>query len=197
MFYRILRYALSFLVSASAFAFAQEIPPSPPSHVIAAAQAAFPEYGGGTTFDAILKSGGTLPDPIVIPKSFDPAPGGSVLGAPTYPSPHIASLVGRSDFVALGTPLKRWTYPIVGNSSSVSIYLVHLRSVTIQGKENLVAGRDIYIARAGGPFVYEGHNFRAIDPNFQLFHLNEPYLFFGSQVIPGLYKVDSDRALKE
>ena len=138
-----------------------------------------------------------MPDPIVVPKTFDPSPGGSVFGAAPYPSPHVASLVGRSDFVGIGTPLKRWTYPTVNKSFAVSIYLVRLRSVTIRGKESLSSGRDIFIARAGGPVTYKQHNFRAIDPNFQLFHLNEPYLFFGSQVVPGLYKVDSDRVLKE
>lgn len=168
----------------------------PPSAVVAAAESSFPEYGNAPTFDQILKSGGPLPSTIVIPRTFDNTPNGSVFGAPQYPSPHVMSIVGRSDFAATGVPTRRWTFPLVGNTFTVSIYLVHVTSVAIPGKDGVMAGQDIYVARAGGPITYKGQVFRGIDPNFQLFHLNEPYIFLGSKIADGIYKVDSDRVLK-
>lgn len=169
---------------------------NPPSAVVAAAQSAFPEYENGPTFDEILRSGRSLPATIVIPRTFDTTPNGSVFGAPEYPSPHIMSIVGRSDFAAIGVPTKRWTFPLVGKTFTVSIYLVHVTSAAIPGKDSLIAGQDIYVVRAGGPITYSGQAFRGIDPNFQLFHLNEPYLFLGSKIASETYKVDPDRVLK-
>jgi len=175
---------------------AQNTTASPSAEILAAAASAFPEYDSGPTFDTILKSGSNFPNPIIIPRTFDTTPGGSVFRAPSYPSPHLTRLVGRSDFVGVGVPLKRWTVPLSGNTFAASIYLVHITSPTVLGKESISAGSDIYVVRAGGPFSYEGHAFRAIDPNFHLFHLNQPYLFFGSRIISGLYKVDSDGSLQ-
>lgn len=169
----------------------------PPDQLIAAATAAFPEYDQGPTFDAILNSGDTPPNPILIARTFDPTPGGAMYPASRFPSPHITQLVSRSDFVGIGIPLKRWTYPLDKKSFTVSIYLVHLTSVTIPGKDGVGAGRDVFVARAGGPIQHAGHNFRAIDPNFQLFHLNEPYLFFATKLQANLYKVNCDHVLKE
>lgn len=167
-----------------------------PPQVEKVAAAAIPEYSTGANFDTILASGTSMPDPIVIARSYDARPHGSVFGGPNYPSRHLKALVSRSDFVGIGIPVKRWTIPNENNTFAVSVYLVHLTSVTIPGKEDLLAGQDVYVVRAGGGVTYKGHHFRAIDPDFHLFHLNEAYLFFGSQISPGVYKVDSPRTFK-
>ena len=165
--------------------------------VATAAKSAFPEYEGGSTFDSILASGTTFPDPIIIIRSYDANPGGGPANQPPlYPSQHIKNLVNRSDFAGIGVPLKRWTFPTSDNTFAVSVYLVHVSTVSIPGKEKVAEGQDIYIARAGGPITYLGHNFRAVNPDFQLFRLNEPYFFFAENIGPNLFKVDAPRTLK-
>jgi hypothetical protein len=183
-------------LSLSRVCVAQEISPTLPPEVAKAAVTAFPEYDTGTTFDTILQSGTNFPDPIVITRSYDANAKAGVVNPPLYPSHHMKSLVMRSDFVGTGVPLKRWTLPLKENSFAVSVYLVHVTDVAVPGKEGIGSGSDIYIARPGGMVAYHGHNFRTIDPDFELFHLNEQYIFFASQIAPGLYKVDAPRTLK-
>lgn len=182
--------------------YAQANYPAPPTEVVAAAVRSFAEYDTGTSADAILAQGGSAgssPDqPVVLTRSFDPGPGGGVFGAtkPTYPSAHITSLMSRSDFAGVGTPVANWSYPLPNHSFAVTVYLVNVNRVGVPGKEAISTGSTIYIAQAGGQFTINGRSFRAIDTNFQPFRLNEPYLFFGTMLGPHLFKVDSEQVLK-
>ncbi len=176
---------------------------APSAEVIAAAVGAFAEYDTGTSADAILAQGGSAgnsPDqPVILRRSIDPAPGGGIFSAtkPTYPRAHIVSLMSRSDFVGVGTPVADWSYPLPNHSFAVTIYLVEVDRVGVPGKDAISTGSAIYIAKAGGKFTINGRSFLAVDTNFQPFHLNEPYLYFGNQLGPHLFKVDSDQVLKK
>ncbi len=196
MLKKLLQLSVMTCASIPVCALAQQQAPSPPPNVIAAAISAFEEYDQGTSFASILKSGSTLPKVVVIPQSHDPAPGGAALNAPLYPNPHIARLAAKSDMVIRGVPLARWTYPLEKRAFTVSIYLVRVDSRTIGHPTTVGEGSLIYVARAGGPVVFQGQEFRGIDPHFQLFHLNEPYVFFGRSLTGNLFKVDSDQVLK-
>ncbi len=179
----------------------QKFPP-PPNDVVSAAINSFSEYDSGTSADDIVALGGTAglteSAPVIFARSADPDGHNSIYGAAgaSYPSAHVVSLVGRSDFAGVGIPLARWTFPLPRHSFAVSIYLVEVGAIAVPGKDNYVTGAHIYIARAGGPFTVEGRFFRAINPQFQLFHLNEPYMFFGTRVANSLLKVDAEQVLK-
>jgi hypothetical protein len=185
----------------------QTIQSGPTQETISAAESAFPEYDNGQSFEQILKSfdqpwnesmlGGSVERPIVISRTFDSRPNGSVCcSSSKYPSPLIARLVDRSDFVGIGVPLKSWSYPTTEKSFAVTIYLVRVTSVTIPGTDSIASDRYVYIVRAGGVFQYDGKFFDAVDPDFPLLALNQPYLFFAGRILPGVYKVDAHETLK-
>ena len=185
---------------------AQDIPSAPPADVIAAAVSAFPEYDNGQTYDSILKymktppdattRGETIENPIEIQRTSDTQPNAGASGAPVYPSSLIVRLVSRSDFVGVGIPLKRWSYPTKEKSFAVSIVLVQVSVSTMPGKENIAQGSYFYVVRAGGSFTYKGKYFQAIETDLPPLHLNEPSVFFAKQISPGLYKADASGILK-
>jgi hypothetical protein len=187
--------AISTISSLMLGLFAQDISSVPKEAVVQIACSSFHEYNPGITFDTVLDSGDNVPNSVEMVGRFDPNPGGGLPRRHSYPSEHIENLVGRSDFVGTGVPIRTWSYPSEGNHFAISLYLVRLTSISIKGPEQLEAGAEIYIARAGGQVSYKGHTILAVDPDFPMFHLNQEYIFFGKQLASGLYKVDSDQSL--
>lgn len=187
---------LGLVVLSLTLASAQETDSPPSQVVISAAASSFHEYSSGDSFDSILASHPDAQSGLIIRKTFDPVRHASVFPAPDYPNEHMSSLVGLSDAVMVGTPVHQWIYPTDGHQFTVSIYLVHVLDVAVEGSSKVVPGQDIYVARAGGSINYDGHLIRAVDPNFPAFDLNDRYIFFGKIVGPNLYKVDSEHSLK-
>jgi hypothetical protein len=146
-------------------------------------------------FDWLLSSGDKIPETVIMEQSFNPTVGGGMPRSKSYPSEHIENLVARSDFLGTGVPIERWSYPTASDHFTVTIYLVHISGVAFGGKEQIISGANIFIARAGGPVAYKGHTINAVDPDFPQFELNHEYIFFGKELCAGLYKVDSDQAL--
>lgn len=173
----------------------QNSQPPPPDNLVQVAEQAFHEYDAGNRFETYLHSGDNLPQTMVMPQTFNPTPTAGLFRNHNYPSAHILSIVGRTDFAGTGIPIAVWSYPTTGDSFVVSLYLVHITGVTLAGKGKIVTGQNIYIARVGGSVDYKGHTFTAVDPAFPVFRLNQEYIFFGKQLTLDLYKVDRDGAL--
>ena len=185
-----------FLFSMPSLTASQTASDTPSAAMVAAAANAFHEYDNGNTLETILASGENVPSSVVLEKTFDPAlHASSSQSERSYPNEHIEGLVRRSSFVGFGVPIKHWTYPSSQNQFVFSIYLIKLTRVLVSSSQNPTADQYIYIARAGGRLTYKNHTIQGLDPNFKYFRVGEEYLFFGEELLPALYKVDSERSL--
>lgn len=165
-----------------------------PSDLTIASQS-FGEYATGNNFDSLIASAKTNSKTLILPKTFDPSPHSGPITRSVYPNQHFLELAGRSSFIGVVTLLKRWTYPLADNSFAYSVYLARVEDPVAPGPDSVVKGQLIYIVRAGGSVAYKGFTIHAVDPDFQLFRLNQPYLMFGTQLAPGEYKVDSEQSI--
>lgn len=177
---------------------AEQIPANPPSEVVSLASKVFKEYDSGHTLDQFVASA-KPDDTILIHQTFDPRPGGEVFNpnskASAYPHHHIRLLTATSDFIGTGIPVKRWSFATDDKQFLFSIYLVQVTEVVWSGADQIQQGAYIYVAHAGGILTYRGHKVVAFDPEFQFFHLNDEYIFFGHRVAGSLFKVDSEHTL--
>ncbi len=147
--------------------------------LLAADAKGYLEYSSGPTVEQLIASG----------KQFDRAHNTFVI--PYHPHEEnnesrlrwdaltpIRSLTVNSDAAVIGIPLTRQSQLTDSHHFVFSDYEVRITSVLADKNQILSAGETIVVTRAGGAITLDGHNIRAVETEFQLFHLNTPYLFF-------------------
>ena len=90
----------------------------------------------------------------------------------------LKTLVYNADAIVLGTPTRRVSALTDSHQFAFSDYEVKVNKVYLDKRPSLLVGQQIVVTRPGGVTVLAGQTVRAIEPEFQLFHLNEQYIFF-------------------
>lgn len=167
------------LVPASAQPVRSQVTPE----VLAADSTHFIEYGSSPSLDRQVALPENENKPLIVvsrtigDKPLTGVPDGTVRN-------WLATKAANADLVVLATPLKRYSALTADHSFIFSDYEMRVEQVFKDHTAQLSPGSSIVVARAGGVTTVNGHNVRAIDPEFHLFHIGEPYLLFLYQ-IPG------------
>jgi hypothetical protein len=135
---------------------------------------------------------GVRPGQIEIVKSTERAFQQHVLSStlPANVSPRLLGEVANCDVIVMGVPVTERTLPIQDRSFLFTEYEVRVEQVFFAGQQVIHTGDTIVVSRAGGELPFNGVLVKAIESAFDLFHLNQPYIFILNS-IPG---TDSYRA---
>jgi hypothetical protein len=98
--------------------------------------------------------------------------------------PMLLSEIDNADLIVAGEPVKRQSLMIADGSFLFSEYLVEVKQVLLDNKNQTVAGDNIVVVRQGGLGSVQGKKILATDPAFELFRLNSTYLFL-LRAVPG------------
>lgn len=92
--------------------------------------------------------------------------------------PELKTLVYNSDAIIIGTPFKRESSLTKSHHFVFSDYEVEVDTVYKDLLGSIAQGLPIVLSRPGGVVNVSGEQFRAIEEEFPLFHLNSEYVFF-------------------
>jgi hypothetical protein len=109
---------------------------------------------------------------------------------PENVSPQLIGEVVNGDVIVMGVPVTERTLPIQGRSFLFTEYEVRVEQVFFAGQQIIHIGDTIIVSRAGGELRFNGVLVKAIESAFDLFPLNQPFIFILNSV-PG---TDSYRA---
>lgn len=105
-------------------------------------------------------------------------------------SPQLIGEVANSDLIVMGTPMTENSIPIQDRTFLFTAYEVRVEQVFFVRRQSMLPGGSITVSRAGGELLVNGVLVKAIESAFDLFRLNQPYIFILNS-IPG---TDSYRA---
>ncbi len=174
--------------------FAQQPPPSVITDQIMALDAA--NY-------AIYGSGISAEEAIAQRSHFDPVHNTYILADHPHEEVRIGSggsekrdalsdfseLTYNCDAVIIGTPTLRRSALTASHHFVFSDYEVRIDEILSDRKKMLGGATGLIVSRAGGETVLDGNKVRAIETEYQLFHLGEQYLFFLFRSRSGTYSV--------
>lgn len=116
-------------------------------------------------------------------------------GASVDPSAWLQELVANSTAIVVGRPYNRVSALTAEQTFVFSDYEFQIEKVLKDSGKHISTSSQIVVTRPGGAIDYGPKSFRAIDPEFQLFHLGERYLLFLTRLPDsGTYKVTAARA---
>jgi hypothetical protein len=122
---------------------------------------------------------GVKPEQIEIVKSTERAFEQHVLSStlPANVSPQLLAEVANCDVIVMGVPVTERTLPIPDRSFLFTEYEVRIEQVFFAGQQIIHIGDTIVVSRAGGELRFNGVLVKAIESAFDLFPLNQPYIF--------------------
>lgn len=94
------------------------------------------------------------------------------------PLGELKARVANSDAVIVGVPKRRYSALTRTHQFVFSDYEIAVNSIYLDRTSSLVPGAQIVVTRPGGEVKVNGENFRGIEPEFPLFRLDTPYVFF-------------------
>jgi hypothetical protein len=135
---------------------------------------------------------GVKPEQIEIVKSMERAFQQHALSStlPANVSPQLLGEVANCDVIVMGVPVTERTLPIQDRSFLFTEYDVRVEQVFFAGQQVIHTGDTIIVSRAGGELRFKGVLVKAVESAFDLFPLNQPFIFILNSV-PG---TDSYRA---
>jgi hypothetical protein len=116
-------------------------------------------------------------------------------GASVDPNAWLQELAGNSSAIVIGRPYNRISSLTSEQTFVFSDYEFRVEKVLKDSGNLIAASPQVVVTRPGGVVDYGDKTFRAIDPEFQLFHLGERYLLFLTRLPDsGTYKVGASGA---
>jgi len=122
---------------------------------------------------------GVKPEQIEIVKSTERAFQQHVLSStlPADVSPQLLGEVANCDVIVMGVPVTERTLPIQDRSFLFTEYEVRVEQVFFAGQQVIHTGDTILVSRAAAELRFNGVLVKAIESAFDLFPLNQPYIF--------------------
>jgi hypothetical protein len=96
---------------------------------------------------------------------------------PANVSPQLIGEVANCDVIVMGVPVTERTLPIPDRSFLFTEYEVRVEQVFFAGQQVIHTGDTIIVSRAGGEMSSNGVLVKAMESAFDLFRLNQPYIF--------------------
>jgi hypothetical protein len=187
---KITALGVTLVLAGMARLFAQQPPPSVITDQIMDMDAAnYPEFNGGFSAEEIIAQRSHF-DPVnnTYVLAYHPNEEHREAGKATRDALlDFGELTYNCDAVIIGTPTLRRSALTTSHHFVFSDYEVRIDAILSDRKKMLGGARGLIVSRAGGETVVDGNKVRAIETEYQLFHLGGQYLFFLFRTPSGTY----------